>query len=237
METLEHLEFPETALQEISRVLKEDGVFICTVPTDIYERKCSELYGPNPYHVQAFSQQNFADLLSSKFKFVSLAVASQRLVTTIQGINASLELEASLLDESEADRLDGSYVAICSNQELFSISPALYTGMSRIEYDKEAISPLRSSLNNAEELASARWDLILKTEKINQGYKETIESYKKEVEACRALIKDTESLAQKRLDMLIEAETKVSARYSKIPLVKFFLNIAEKFFDRKNTRK
>lgn len=237
LETLEHLECPETALQEISRVLKYDGVFICSVPTEIYENKCSELYGPNPYHVQAFSQQKIADLLASKFNFVSLAVASQRLVTTIHAVDASFELDASLLDDNETDRLDGSYIAICSNQKLSAISAAIYSGMSRVEYDREVVLPLRSNLNAAEELASVRWELLLKTEKINQDYKDAIESYRREVEACRVLIKDTEDLAQKRWDMLIEAEKKMSARYSKMPLVKNISKITAKLFDQKNTRK
>lgn len=83
LETLEHLEQPELAIAEVKRVLKPNGIFICSVPTKDYENFCVSLYGPNPYHIQAFSLEALKTLLQAQFSHVDIAVIAQELVSIV----------------------------------------------------------------------------------------------------------------------------------------------------------
>lgn len=65
-ETIEHLKEPERFLLECKRLLKKEGIFICSTPnkmiaTPIFRRPS------NPYHVKEFYPQEFCDLVGSCF--------------------------------------------------------------------------------------------------------------------------------------------------------------------------
>ncbi len=67
METIEHLERYEDFLKECRRVLKDDGLFICSTPN----RKA--LFGiKNPWHFREFSLDEFYELIGRYFAHVEL---------------------------------------------------------------------------------------------------------------------------------------------------------------------
>lgn len=73
-EIIEHLEDQEEFLSECKRVLKSDGLFICSTPN----KKVSSPYTEkpekpvNPYHVKEFYPNEFSDLLCRHFGNVNL---------------------------------------------------------------------------------------------------------------------------------------------------------------------
>jgi len=70
-ETLEHLAQPASFLAECRRVLKDDGLFLCSTPnkavTSPYTRRPL-----NPFHLREFRLEEFHRLLSRFFPYVSL---------------------------------------------------------------------------------------------------------------------------------------------------------------------
>ena len=64
-ELLEHVEFPERVLDEISRVLKPGGILILSVPFIF------GIHG-DPYDFQRFTDQKLARMLEDNFKIITL---------------------------------------------------------------------------------------------------------------------------------------------------------------------
>jgi 2-polyprenyl-3-methyl-5-hydroxy-6-metoxy-1,4-benzoquinol methylase len=65
-ETIEHLHRYEDFIKEIKRILKTNGVFICSTPNKAAHTKRS------PYHVHEFTIDEFRSLLEKYFKDVTL---------------------------------------------------------------------------------------------------------------------------------------------------------------------
>jgi SAM-dependent methyltransferase len=67
-ETLEHLRDQDRFLKECSRVLRPQGILVCSTPnTNVYR-----WYGTNPYHVREFTPEQFRKALESHLDQVSL---------------------------------------------------------------------------------------------------------------------------------------------------------------------
>lgn len=205
LETLEHLEQPELAIAEVKRVLKPNGVFICSVPTKDYENFCVSLYGPNPYHIQSFSLDALKTLLQAQFVHVDIAVIAQELVSIVHTFQDQ-QMPPAVFDATNKNVMNGSFIAISSNADAIYNKNTLFTGMSRIEYDQELVHPLRQSLEFAERLAKQRWQLLLEAEKrINEvtKYKEQAERISEE---RMQAFKDTEEMVRSRDQALSEAK-------------------------------
>lgn len=217
LETLEHLENPENALVEIKRILKPDGVFICSVPTEDYESYCSKLYGPNPFHVQAFSYNALSSLLKRHFSYVDVAIMAQEIVSMVHTLNDNTDENLIALHPADVkDIKNGSFIAISSNGKAVNHIKSIFTGISRIEYDDELVMPIRKSLAYAEELALKRWDLLIEAEKrMNEVifYKEQAERISEE--RLNAFTK-TEAILRAREKALSEAQQKILALEKKM---------------------
>jgi len=79
-ETIEHVRDPEAFLDEVVRVLRDNGTFVCSTPNRaIYSPGHSAESKPwNPFHVCEFSLTEFATLLSSRFAKQSLYAQNDR---------------------------------------------------------------------------------------------------------------------------------------------------------------
>jgi ubiquinone/menaquinone biosynthesis C-methylase UbiE len=73
-ETLEHLKDQEKFLKESRRVLRSNGIFICSTPnTTIYH-----LLGANPYHVHELTTGEFEKILAAHFGELQLFSQADR---------------------------------------------------------------------------------------------------------------------------------------------------------------
>ena len=71
IETLEHLREHDKFLQECKRVLKDDGIFVCSTPNK--EISAYVAGKPvNPYHINELSPRELGDLLSKYFVKIQL---------------------------------------------------------------------------------------------------------------------------------------------------------------------
>ncbi|HEX5712640.1 MAG TPA: class I SAM-dependent methyltransferase, partial [Solirubrobacterales bacterium] len=65
-ETIEHVEDPETVLDELARVLKPGGLLVVSTPN-------RDVYTPgNPFHLRELSSNEFTDELSKRFASVAM---------------------------------------------------------------------------------------------------------------------------------------------------------------------
>lgn len=69
LETIEHLERPDEFLSQVARVMRADGIFICSTPnrTAISPKTTNPL---NVFHHREFTQSEFMGLLSRHFSHV-----------------------------------------------------------------------------------------------------------------------------------------------------------------------
>lgn len=68
-ETIEHIKLYNLYLSECRRVLKKDGLFLCSTPN---KKVTAVYYPPNQYHVEEFYPIDFLDMLQSFFGEVHL---------------------------------------------------------------------------------------------------------------------------------------------------------------------
>jgi ubiquinone biosynthesis O-methyltransferase len=68
-ETIEHISNYETFLRECRRVLKPDGIFICSTPNALISSPLGEIV--NPYHVIEFSYDEFTNILHDHFSIIT----------------------------------------------------------------------------------------------------------------------------------------------------------------------
>jgi SAM-dependent methyltransferase len=82
-ETLEHIHKPELLVDELARVLKPNGLLIGSVPSSELEELSGKIYGPNPFHVNRFSETRLVRMLSRRFAALHLYEQSIEIVSLL----------------------------------------------------------------------------------------------------------------------------------------------------------
>lgn len=74
LETIEHIDQDEEFLKEVKRVLKPDGIFICSTPNRTLTNPGTTIsdHPFNPFHVREYAREEFAKLLGPYFNSISL---------------------------------------------------------------------------------------------------------------------------------------------------------------------
>jgi len=160
-ETLEHLDKPERAVSEISRVLVDDGVWLGSVPNEKFDDKCTEVYGPNPYHVTRFDQSSLRDILSPKFKYIKIFSNELLLFSAFQSIDETKS--SSVISNNE--NVFGSLMFFATNSAArMGVLEAQLNSFTRImslvEYDEIRVKPIREAFNNVQEMVAERDSVI-----------------------------------------------------------------------------
>lgn len=106
-ETIEHLQNPQKFLEEIKRVLKNDGHLLISTPNyDVSKNQ-------NPYHLKEYTKEEFERILEGCFKKVRVMEQENALVSRIRVAD---NFKTNVL-VSEGVR-PTYFVAICSNNSL-----------------------------------------------------------------------------------------------------------------------
>ncbi|WIG81902.1 class I SAM-dependent methyltransferase [Photobacterium damselae] len=214
METLEHIDVKmlDKALLEITRVLKDDGIFIGSVPTKEFDDRCEEVYGKNPYHITRFTESYLRTLLEKYFKYVNISIISCQVVsylTSIKNENENENENENDIHFSDKHNINhGSFIFQCSNKKIDTENDKIYISQSLVEYDKEQVIPLFLSMKSAEELALEREKIIL----------EMSNSYEKRISDILQAMKNAEKLALDREKIILEMSNSYEERISDILL-------------------
>jgi SAM-dependent methyltransferase len=72
LETIEHIQKDRAFLDEVVRIIRDDGIFICSTPDrDVYSPGNSLSSKPwNQFHVREYSANEFAEMLTERFATV-----------------------------------------------------------------------------------------------------------------------------------------------------------------------
>jgi len=159
LETLEHLDDVDKAIEEIHRVLSSEGIFLGSVPTKTMEIRSGEIYGKNPFHKRMFSRDNLEKSLRKKFKFICIGTVSVVLgsLFKIEGHDDISPVIKPNNNGSE-DHL-GSFVFFASNKLLIDkikFGDEFIFGMDFIEQEADVTIPIRDAFKKAEKLVLER---------------------------------------------------------------------------------
>lgn len=74
LETIEHIDDDRAFLDEVVRVLREDGTFVCSTPDrDVHSPGNTAMDPPwTPYHIKEYTAEEFAKLLGDHFASVNM---------------------------------------------------------------------------------------------------------------------------------------------------------------------
>jgi len=106
-ETLEHLDNPEKVVAEFSRIIKDNGLFIGSVPSIEQEQIIEQLYGVNPYHKVKFTREELASILKCHFNYIKYFNQSLEIFDFIR--NEANKNNPIILDEPIPNPFYNSY--------------------------------------------------------------------------------------------------------------------------------
>lgn len=203
LETLEHLENPVSAVKELSRVLKEEGLLIGSVPQEAYEFRCESTYGPNVYHLHKFSKEALKSLLKTNFKSIEIVTVGVTLGTLVEGPSKNTTA-------TDFQDLEGSFLFIASKKEIDiqrrieQIKGLFLPALSMLEYDEELVVPLRKTIQDQETIIQNRNSLILKTESL-------VKDKEKAITSIEQLVREKDNLIEKQNALLKDREECISS--------------------------
>lgn len=131
IETIEHLEQPDSAMKEFSRVLKKDGILLGSVPTCELDEHHEKYHGGNKYHVCRYNIQQIRSLIGRFFMSYSVYVSRMHLCIETQQLNDGCE-QSDLVYFDNIDNIDsrdnlGNYLFVATKNilDIRSLSQAL----------------------------------------------------------------------------------------------------------------
>lgn len=113
-ETIEHVdqETQEQFLEDIKRVLSEDGILIISTPN---KKIYSDKYGyNNEFHIKEFYREEFKNLLEKYFKYIKFYGESYQIVNAINSQDLKQNAELSVSTEFSSKY----FISVCSNKNM-----------------------------------------------------------------------------------------------------------------------
>ncbi|MBL8790868.1 MAG: methyltransferase domain-containing protein, partial [Rhizobiales bacterium] len=168
LETLEHTQDPAECLRNIRLRLAENGLLIGSVPSAHYEGVCERVYGPNPFHLQRFTQEELSRHLGVHFESMRFFAAEFVLGTLLRpldgsaGVGAEMEHPVSPQDEVMGSImfLAGAAKRVQQAMKVLKKPFRFYPGLAKAKLDEEEVEAVRRVLRQTETLATARWEIM-----------------------------------------------------------------------------
>ncbi|WP_417875143.1 methyltransferase domain-containing protein [Xanthomarina gelatinilytica] len=134
-ETIEHHDEHEQMMQEIKRVLKQNGILIISSP-DKYFYSDKRNYN-NPFHVKELYKNEFTELISKHFKNYKLYSQSYIYGSSLILDDSNRDFFEFYTGDYAKIRKTESYpnflIAICSDSDLEKISNSIFEGRNVIQ--------------------------------------------------------------------------------------------------------
>jgi 2-polyprenyl-3-methyl-5-hydroxy-6-metoxy-1,4-benzoquinol methylase len=170
LETLEHLADPSPALASVAVRLSDDGILIGSVPSAGYEDLCSRVYGPNPHHLQRFTQAELQELLGAHFEAFALFSISFEMGTLLLPLDTEIQHPQKAHVEDRhwvGDRANRSFLFVAGRRatlrsriSALGHGPIFYAATLKTYVDDEESEAIRRALVTAEEQSLQRWEII-----------------------------------------------------------------------------
>lgn len=137
-ETIEHVKDPDRALDELLRVLADEGVLVISTPNK------DRYLVDNEFHEREFSHEEFVELLSSRFATVELMLQHNWLASAVLNAEAAAESSGTEIPATRFSKVG----AIAPGEELYTIA---LCGSGRMP----AVAPVvvAAGLDESQELA------------------------------------------------------------------------------------
>lgn len=148
-ETIEHIdgEMQTRFLQEIKRVLKQDGILVMSTPDKYWYTDVPNQH--NPFHVKEFYKHEFYTFLKSFFPTVEFYYQKNEVVSVIGSGESSVDYR--LLNGGDPILQEGKYlIAVCSELPLKNVRIQSLMANPEIQYQK-LIDRILSLQNEVEE--------------------------------------------------------------------------------------
>lgn len=175
-ETIEHLRDPEAVLDELCRVVADEGWLLISTPNK------SRYLVDNEFHEREFSHQEFVELLSSRFSSVELLLQHNWLASSVLPPDVARDAGGAFSDGARFAKL----AAIEPGQELYTLA---ICGKDRAPSLRPVV--VAASLDESHELASHLVDARKTAEKWHEEYRsaqETAASMRRHYEDCEQVL-------------------------------------------------
>jgi 2-polyprenyl-3-methyl-5-hydroxy-6-metoxy-1,4-benzoquinol methylase len=143
-ETIEHIHEYKAFVREVRRVLKPEGVFICSTP-ETHEFRALSQVEDNEFHVHEFEKEEFVALLQGEFNLVGLVGQSFAASSMMWPLRSGLEslrhyhAQDGVVSQSDSGLIQPTFlVAVASNWNL----PPLYGSYFSSQESKRIVSEL-----------------------------------------------------------------------------------------------
>ena len=178
METIEHLNHPEKFVQQVKRVLKDNGIFVVSTPND------DEYREGNDFHLHEFTFPELKELMKKYFKKTNYYYQGNALAATLFS-------EEEFEEEFRKEMLIEKTISISTEKAIYFIAvasnnvkpPELTSGIAVsqhwntkgfIEWDQEREATISNQIDNIESLKKH----LVTVEQENSKLKNDLESLK-----------------------------------------------------------
>jgi SAM-dependent methyltransferase len=111
-ETIEHVTDPERVLNELRRVLADEGVLLISTPNK------TQYLVENEFHEREFTHQEFAELLNERFPNVELLLQQNWLASTVLSLELAGDAAGRVADGTQFAKVRG----IQPGEELYTLA-------------------------------------------------------------------------------------------------------------------
>lgn len=225
-ETIEHVseEIQAEFLNEISRVLRNDGLLIMSTPNkEIY----SDMYNyKNEFHIKEFYKQEFIEFLGKKFKNIKLFNQYFEVVSIIDTLE-NTDKKVNYFKDKEKYTNEGKYyIALASDSDISNISISSVFMNEKTEYDEknQRIFQLQKEeeirnnhINKLNIEIDNKNSYILQMQEEQHGYKNLQLELEQKKQDYEIKINENHLLEQK-IDELIEDKVELTQEKNRLTL-------------------